>query len=275
MKPKFITLINDCKDDNAKSRQTTRWSALFPSINVSFVGVDSSLGKNSTIEAAGNIIDILDASMHEPGILAVNVAPRGTKTDGENGSSFCYFWIGNVLVVSTVKDYNLSLVKKFGMVKNINILDIPTILKKLVKAQLVSRQLAEHISKSQFRSFDFQPRVAKWICDGVDVPSKKIPIKTISDIPQSAWCIDSFGNIKLTLTAQDFCSSTPPCIIKTSIGVFKYYKHLKDVPDGDTAIYIGSSGWKKHRFLELATQNRKPGAAKKLGVKIGSEINIL
>ncbi len=49
-----ITIINDCRDANAIGRQTARTSSLLNG-PVSFIGVASD------IQAAGNIIDILDA----------------------------------------------------------------------------------------------------------------------------------------------------------------------------------------------------------------------
>jgi hypothetical protein len=67
-----ITIINDCRDANAVGRQSTRASVLIGG-PVSFVGVQND------IEAAGNLIDILDAYGGAPGAILVNVAPRNGK----------------------------------------------------------------------------------------------------------------------------------------------------------------------------------------------------
>ncbi|PIZ82395.1 MAG: hypothetical protein COY02_00205, partial [Parcubacteria group bacterium CG_4_10_14_0_2_um_filter_41_6] len=61
----FITIINDCKDQNAAGRQAARVACLF-NIAPTFVGVQSD------IEASGNIIDVLDATEGKKGIILAN-----------------------------------------------------------------------------------------------------------------------------------------------------------------------------------------------------------
>jgi len=274
----FITIINDCRSGEDVSRLETRYSHLFPNTHISFVGVSSDLGSSSTLEAGGVLVDILDAADGQPGIIAMNVAPRGqVKKDGENGSKFCYFWCNKTLVVSTVKDYNLSLVKKLGLVSRINILDTKSVLIFAVKRKIISPSTADYINNSQFRSFDYQPRVARWLVDGLKIPHSPTPINQFPDPPSAAWLIDSFGNIKTTLTKRDLpasCLRSNSPMIRTSIGSFTYYDRLKLVPSGKTAIYTGSSGIGKERFLEIATQNRRGSAAKTLKLIIGDTIGI-
>lgn len=292
MKPKFITIINDCKSPEDIGRQETRYAHLFPNTHISFVGVDSSLGINSTLESGGILIDILDASEGKPGIIALNVAPRGqVKEDGENGSKFSYFWYKKTLVVSTIKGYNLSLVKKLGLTKSINILDTSQVLDFAASHKLITKDLAEYVKNTQFRSFDFQPRVARWLFDKVNLPHTPVLINKFLDSPNAVWLIDSFGNIKTTLLFEDLVivDSHPEFIsgseiprqarndkedIATNIGAFKYYERLKLVPSGETAIYTGSSGLGNKRFLEIATQNTAGSAAKSLNLKIGDTIEI-
>lgn len=156
----FITIVNDSSNDNARVRQIVRWSTLFPKATISFVGIDSNLENSATLTAGGNLVDILDASDGREGIVALNVAPRGEMKDGENGPSFCYFWYKKTLVVPTIKGYTLSLVKKFNIVKNVNLLDTKGVLDFAFKKGLIDNWLNSYIAKSQFRSFDFQPRVA-------------------------------------------------------------------------------------------------------------------
>ncbi len=287
----FITIINDCKSENDIGRQSTRYSLLFPNTNITFVGISSNLGINSTLEAAGDLIDVLDASNGEEGIVCVNVAPRGQiKEDGENGSKFSYFWHKKTLIVSTIKGYNLSLIKKLGLASKINVLDTQEVLKFASDQGLIANDLKEYIAMSQFRSFDFQPRVARWLFDGIKLPAEVVSIDKVATVPLTPWLIDSFGNIKTTMLIDDILHRHPELvsgpeailkqvqndkiIIKTNYGEFKFYDRLKLVPNGETAIYIGSSGLTSNRFLEIATQNREGSAAKQLNLKIGDIIQI-
>jgi len=118
----FITVITDCQDDNAFGRQTTRLSQYFQ-YPITTVGVKNDL------EAAGNLIDILDASEGSEGTVLVNVAPRHKEAKRwENGTPFGYFYYKNTLVISSIDGLTLSLVKKFSLVESINLMDIPTVL---------------------------------------------------------------------------------------------------------------------------------------------------
>jgi hypothetical protein len=273
----FITVINDCKSENDIGRQSTRYSWLFPGANINFVGVNSNLGINSTLEAAGNLIDILDASDGREGIIAMNVAPRGQiKEDGDNGSKFSYFWYKKTLVVSTVKGYNLSLVKKFGLVKHINVLETESVLNFAVNQKLITKDLAEYIKNTQFRSFDYQPRVARWLMDRVKLPYSPISLNKFADAPDAVWLVDSFGNVKTTILRNYFKNANwhTPLKIKTNIGNFPYYERLKLVPDGVTALYTGSSGIGNQRFIEIATQDRIGSVAKRYNLQIGTGVQI-
>jgi hypothetical protein len=271
----FITIINDCKDDNAKVRQEVRYATQFPGSNISFIGIDSNLGLKGTIEAAGNLIDLLDATDSNPGVIALNIAPRGQVEKGShNGSLFCYFYRGLTLVISTIKGYNLSLVKKLKLADSVNVLDTDVVLDFLAKQNIVSKKLAEKIKDTQFRSFEFQPFVAKWLIDGVKLPHNKLSLTEIPDIPHSIWLIDSFGNAKTTLTKKDINISESNTV-KTNYGTFNYYERLKDVPDGKTALYPGSSGIGETRFIEIAVQNRPGSANRHLNIRIGDTIEVI
>jgi len=274
MHTKFITIINDCKSLNDIGRLSTRYSLLFKKTNINFIGVDSNLGINSTLEAAGNLIDILDAGGGQKGIVAVNVAPRGrVKEDGSNGSKFAFFWYKNTLVVSTIGGYTLSLIKKFGLTKHINVLITQEVLNFAVNKGWIRKNLANYIVNSQFRSLDFQPRVAKWLIEKRNIPYKGMSIDKVRDIPKSIWLVDSFGNAKTSLIKKDVSLALHK--VSTNLGVFNYYQRLKLVPEGETAVYTGSSGIGKNRFLEIATQNKEGSAAKTLRLRVGDLINIL
>jgi hypothetical protein len=248
-----VTIINDCRDDNAAARQTTRASSLF-GCNVSFVGVKNDL------EASGNIIDVLDALGEEDGVIVVNVAPRNGKAKKWiNGTPFGYFKFKNTLVVSSIDGLTLSLVKKFGLTTEINVLDIPTVLDAAVADGRIESEVRDHVVKGQFRSFDFVPRVAHYLWTGFKVPSEVLHINEIPDSPQNTvWWIDSFGNCKTTITSNEFEYEVGDSV-KTNFGDIKYYNRLKDVPDNEPAIIQGSSGLAQKRFIELVVQGDSAG----------------
>lgn len=268
----FITVITDCKSENDKARQFTRYATMF-NCPISIVGVDSHLTHDATIEAAGNLVDTLDAALGQAGIVVANVAPRGEiKQKWHNGTPFCYFYVGKTLVISTVEGYILSLVKKLQLTTEINLLKLEDVLAKAQKLGLVDTQLADHITRTQFRSFEFIPRLAKWLDEGLELPASKTGLEQIADVPECVWYIDAFGNIKTTLTNQQY-KLTPGELVKTNLGEFKYYERLKDLPLGEFGLYPGSSGYQQLRFLELAKQ-RGDGNAQ-LQLHVGSEVKIL
>ena len=78
----FVTIINDCRDADEMGRQTTRASVLFPGSNINFLGVNNF----NEIEAAGLLVDVIDAGTGDKGVIMVNAAPRhGTGKKYENG----------------------------------------------------------------------------------------------------------------------------------------------------------------------------------------------
>ncbi len=253
----FITIITDCKDDNAKGRSTTRTAMLFNN-SVNYVGVENDL------EAAGNLIDILDAGSGEEGIILVNVAPRHKEAKKwENGTPFGYFYYKKTLVVSSIDGLTLSLVKKYNLVKEINLMDIPTVLDNLTKQKMISQNLSNHIKNTQFRSFEFLPKVANWIYMGIKIPVEKYSVKKVPNPSQKIWWIDNFGNCKTTLLPEDI-KFKPGKKIKTKWGLFNCFDKLKDVPDNQPALITGSSGLNDKRFLEIVIQGKN--AAKSLNL---------
>ena len=178
------------------------------------------------------------------------------------------------MITSTIKGYTLSLVQKLGVTNSVNVVDVNEVINYILKLNLIDKDTATRITKSQFRSFDFAPRLARWILDGHQIPSEFSQLSHGSP-PNCIWLIDSFGNAKLTLLTTDSPLKGNPLKVKTSLGTFPFYERLKDVPDGETAIYTGSSGIGNKRFLEIATQNREGSAAKTLNLKVGKEIKFL
>ena len=244
----FISLITDCQDGNARVRQQTRYSVLFPGVPSNFVGV------TSDIEAAGNLIDILDAAGDEEGIIAVNVAPRhGRAQKWVNGTPFGYLWINKILIVCTIDGEVLSLLKKMKLADQVNVTDIRIVL----TFGGYETSLVEHAATSQFRSFDYLPRLARIVWEKKDIPSEKLAFADIPDVALDVWCIDSFGNCKTTLLPEDlgFVEGEEREIVFTDLAIkATCYKQLRSVPNYQTGLIIGSSGYKEKRFLELVVQ---------------------
>jgi len=149
-----VSIINDCCDENAALRQISRVGSLIKNSSVNCFGV-----KNE-IEAAGFLVDAIDSFEGEEGIILANVAPRGGKEKKwNNGAPFGYFWHKRTLIISSADGYILSLAKKVGILSDFCIFDIPEVLKN-IDALILDGAIKERIIKSQFRSFDFLPRVA-------------------------------------------------------------------------------------------------------------------
>ncbi len=268
----FVTVINDCKSENDIARQETRLMSLFKE-PISFVGVSSDFSVNATLEAAGNLVDVLDAIEDRKGVILLNVAPRGEqKKDGHNGTSFGYFYYRNSLVVSTVRGNSLSIIKKLGLIDYINLVSVDEVVAFARSVGLLSEEQAAYIPTSQFRSFDFTPRLAYWLHLGIDIPYKKMDLSIVEDINHCVWYVDAFGNCKTTILPNEISMKFGDKI-KTNVGSFTYYPRLKDLPKGETALYVGSSGIGSTRFIEIATQMKPGSAAKTLGITVGQEIS--
>lgn len=259
-----ITIISDCNNPNDAGRQLIRINSLF-GCHAVFIAV-----KNE-IEAAGNIIDAIDANDKKEGIILANVAPRGGKGKKfKNGSPFGYFWYKNILVVSTIDGKILSLVKKFKLTDFVNVLDTEKTLEILAKAGKIKKEQINYIKNSQFRSFYFEPRVAHYLFKNKYIKSEKINIKEIPDAPQAVWWVEeNFCNCKTTVFKNEW-NLKPGNIIKTKFGKLKYYERLKDVPDLEPAIITGSSGLGNNRFLEIVIQGGN--ASKKFRINSGNKI---
>lgn len=256
----FTTIITDCRDDNAATRQLSRASSLLET-NLSFIGVQTD------IEAAGNLIDIIDATEGRAGIILVNVAPRGGHTrKWENGTPFGYFWYKETLIVSTVDGLCLSGIKRHNLTEEIRVLDTHSGSEAMRAAGFIDTATAEYIPQTQFRSFDFTPRIAHFLFTGHTAPATPLRIAEIPDLPPAVWWIDSFGNCKTTLTQADSTADT----LETRFGTFPIFAQLKDLPDGEAGFVVGSSGLPNAKYLELNVQ--RGNAAQTLGITIGDNL---
>lgn len=240
--------ISDCSDDNVRARYAARIAAATPQAGpVQFIGVVSDL------EAAGNLVDVLDGLDGTEAIIFVNVAPRGTvQTQWPNGTPFGYLTWNNAHIFTTIDGLTLSLLNKISTTElSVQVYDIPTVVPYLTD----DAALQTYICKSQFRSFDFLPRIAGHVLAGNTVPTK--PLETIPEAPAAVWWTDNFGNAKTTILADELThkpGATVSVRIDDTTHAIQLYDRLKDLPHGHRGIYTGSSGFGTKRFLEITTQ---------------------
>ncbi|OGM56408.1 hypothetical protein A3F62_01800 [Candidatus Woesebacteria bacterium RIFCSPHIGHO2_12_FULL_44_11] len=241
---KTVTVITDCHDNNAAGRQKARLSSLF-ACPVNLIGVKNDL------EASGNLIDILDAVGEEETLILVNVAPRnGRSKRWKNGTPFGYFYFENTLTISTVDGYCLSLVKKLGLISKLKLLNIREV-------------------DTQFRSYQVIPSIAeRLVRNKRSVFCEVQTVNKLANPTNTIWWVDNFGNCKTTLFKDDI--EVVDGKINTKVGSFEFFPRLKDIPDGKTAVVVGSSGIKEKRFLEIVVQGGN--AAKQVGLSVGVEI---
>ncbi len=263
-----ISIINDCCDENAALRQVSRAGSLIKNSSVNCFGV------KSETEAVGFLVDAIDSFEGKEGIILINVAPRGGKgKKWKNGAPFGYFWHKKTLIVSSADGYVLFLVKKVGILEDFRIFDIPEVLEN-IGVDVLDDATKERIVKSQFRSFDFLPRVAAWLIGGMKLPARKYDLAEIAELPPRVWFVDNFGNIKTTLLKEDLDLKNGGKV-KLKIGdkefKFDFYDRLKDIPDKTLGLTVGSSGIDDKRFIEIIS--RGGSAARLLEVGPDDEIS--
>ncbi len=223
-------IINDCRDANAAGRQCARVSCLLGEPST-FIGV------SSDIEAAGNLIDALDAFEGHKGVVLVNVAPRnGSAKKFKNGTPFGYFYVGKTLVISSIAGYTLSLVKKLKLVEEIKVFPPESVFNEL--------GISED-ADTQFRSFVLTPKIAQAQALGQDFSTEEMLIDEIPDIPNTVWWVDCFGNLKTSLLEKPV---EPFFIGDTEVN---FFPRLKYIPDNEAGLVVGSSGFGGKRFLEI------------------------
>jgi len=257
-----IAYISDCRDENTKGRLSTRVASYFTG-NITFVGV------NNEYEASLNLVDVIDAYDGEKGLIFANVAPRhGKAKRWENGTPFGHLRFENLDIFTTIDGYVLSLLQKLsGQKLEIAVYDIPHTIEKMD----LSEKLREQIRKTQFRSFEYLPRLAREIMHGKALP-KKI-FAEVPTMPKAMCWVDCFGNIKTSLLPEEVGFATGK-IVDLKFGGKKVslpcYERLKDIPDDEVGLTIGSSGLGEKRLLEIMAQGGS--ASHKLDAKSGLEI---
>ncbi len=268
-------IITDCVDDETRVRQEVRFRGLF-GVLPSFIRLTSAM---HTVEAAGGLVDILGVignlpDSHNTGvnIILVNVAPRGSdiKKKWDNGTPFCYFRVANTLVVSTYEGHCLALARDMGLVEHVELLDIPTVTAAAVEWGELTPNEAERINHTQFRSLQFLPLVALWLHQGRQVPSVAQSLADLPHVANAIWYIDNFGNAKTTIQPEEI-GFVEGKKITLAIGKdVMCYNRLADVPQGETALTVGSSGYKSHRFVELVIQ--RDSAANVHNLHVGDRV---
>ncbi|MDD3006431.1 MAG: hypothetical protein PHX30_02485 [Candidatus Pacebacteria bacterium] len=262
-----ISIINDCFDENAQLRQISRAGSLFPNAGVNCFAVKSEL------EAAGFLIDALDAFDGREGVVLVNVAPRnGEAKKWKNGTPFGYFRHGETLVVSSVDGLVLSLCNKLDLISEFFVLDIEEVMNFISDTELDGEN-KRRIINTQFRSFNFLPRAADWVWRKYDLPKEKLGLSEIKDVPEGVWFIDNFGNVKTTFLGENFDFKNGEEVqvsIRGEKRSFVFSERLKDLPDKEIGVVEGSSGFGNKRFLEIIRQGGD--AAQELGLQVGDSI---
>lgn len=231
---------------------------------ITFVGVEHDF------EAALNLIDQIDAIGEEPGGIVVNVAPR----DGEahthgNGTMFACFQYKQIWIISTIGGLTLSLVKKLHLTESLFVIHAGDAIKRMAQNGFIPEQRVSEIVNSQFRSFDFAPRVLAYVLSGRKLCCTETPIESIISEPSSIIAvIDCFGNGKTTILAREL--KVAHGNVQTVFGALPFYERLADVPDGTVAVVKGSSGLPGQRFAEIVINGGK--AAEQLGFKVGDKV---
>lgn len=268
-----VVHITDCTDPNATARLTVRLAALFgrtPTI-VPLTGADPER------TAALTLLDVLRATDHlggagEPVVVLVNIAPRDGKWP--NGVPFGYFRHGRNLVVTTLGDRVLSLVRDYLDIAEIQVTDVRTALEAAAAGWATfTPDEIDAIADTQFRSLWYQPLLAKWVHDGHPVPATPTPIAPVDQDDVRVTVVDNFGNCKLDRPAGRIAGYAPGRTVKVlnrvdgSFTEVQCHRHLTDVPHGVPALTVGSSGF---GFAELVI--RGGNAAERFGLYEGAAV---
>jgi hypothetical protein len=284
-------IITDCHDSSAKGRLKTRWRALF-GFSPTFVKIKahtSELERGST-QAVMHLQDQMDASRipgHRPQkdkmLILINSATRGeTPLHRPNGSPFCWWWADKfTLVVSTMDGPVLPYANHLGLIPDgmVHELSVEDVMEfASVRRDWVAPTEARRICDTQFRSFEFQPLVAKWLLRGWELPSDPYFVPEYRPEDVTVLYPDNFGNLTLNVTPEQFGYREGLEVTLHDGNVALCVPSLKDVPQSHTkrpllALTIGSNGLRdpqsgeEKRLLELVIMRRS--AEKYTGLKPG------
>src|SRR3989344_5526293 len=189
-------------------------------------------------------------------LILANVAPRSGQPEAwGNGSPFAYFQVGHTFVVTTIAGNILALVSKLGLARTINQVEVAQV------ATAAGWQDAEWVTTTQFRSFEFLPRLAGLIASNRPVPHQVVTVPSLihQRCNGDVWWIDNFGNIKTTTLPADigFMPGRTVTVGGQSVGC---YHRLSEVPDSQLGVIIGSSGFVDQRFVEVVVKGGSAAA---------------
>lgn len=261
-------VITDCSCRNAVMRVSTRLTS-FLGCSTQVLGVRGNVrGEHKDLEAAGQLVDALDALQDRPGVVIVNVAPRNGQKSGTNGAPFGYFRVGETLVLATTGGRTLSLVRRLRLTRTVSVLNVPDALGAMEREHHFSAEELGRLCNTQFRGFEFAPLAAAFLSRGGILPAVPTPVEAFPDArAHTVWFVDNFGNAKLTSASHETGWGKGTQIRLAKSDPLPFIPRLADVPDGKAAFTVGSSGFGAQRFHELVVNGGR--AADVFGLDVG------
>lgn len=266
---KIYFIDDSSRDQNAKMRITARLGRYFPGSKIEGFGV------NNSIEASLFLLDLMDALVnpllparsissekYSFGII-VNSAKR--KGNNNHNVTFGKVVIDDVLIITTLGGYELSLLKKLQILpQDTWAYDIPKVLKWAVDSKLITSDYGVFLNETQFRTFELAPLLLLWESNSLSGLSDCCnQVKEIPDLNNRIVFSDIYGNLKtseFSVYPIDYNRDFLLKIGDEERGVITSYNQLSEIPDGKLGLNVwGSSGFNNIRLIEL---NVKGGSAK-------------
>ncbi|MBI5230184.1 MAG: hypothetical protein HY981_02730 [Candidatus Magasanikbacteria bacterium] len=244
-----IAIVSDC-GGQAMSRMMTRYHALHP--DAVCVPYESA----SLLEAAGNIVDAIDALDGRAGAVVCNSAPR-RDARSTNGSAIVYVQLGQATIISTIR--SLGLLKKL----------IPNLHAQAVDVDAFIQALGVERDTFNFRGLEVIPRILCSLRDGCNMESVSTLHDKFPTVEPCVWLIDTIEgrptNLKLSILQYEAPWFVPGQTISIQFGampkrMFTCFERLTHIPDEEAGIYEGSSGLGTRRFLEVAVMGDSAAA---------------
>ena len=264
-KQKNLFFFTDCADSNAASRVTAHLTARLPNYNSYVYGINS--WQEASINLL-NIVEVWEKTGSTGNIVVGNIAPRTDKS-WQNGAPFCFVWVNGNLVIGTPACFAMLLREKSIPGNIIYQTDVQEVCSKLIEDQAE----VEEISRTQFRSLWYVPRLAAWLVSFKKVPWKILDLKHVPAIEEEILLIDCFGNIKLSIDSSRL-GDVLKGKTKFLVGQREYdipasYGRLSDIPNGQVGFIVGSGGG----LIELIVNGGS--AAKHFDARIGEKIEFV
>lgn len=215
-----------------------------------------------------------------PGIILVNMAPRGSKAAlAENGTRWASFEYGagapnGIVGVTTYTPEVLAVLRRFGATDQIRVYSRAEVADALGRRHNLMPWMVYDRAEGQFGSLDEQPEIAFEILCRRDLPGQNFKLTRIDlpELPLIVWKVDpQFGNCVLTALPDDI-GFEPDRRLRVNGRTVICKRQLREVQTGETAIIKGSSGFGVQRFVELVVGQVQ--ANKVFGLVPGSPITI-